>query len=154
MSFYRHCCTQMKFIPLDTLLLQPEYIDHLNQGTYPAGSILGACFTMNPDAQPSTPTTPIPPSNLYDTCTNTISQRTALVTDCDSNPNVQPSHATITNVTSTHYDTEDQPTQRIISSRNYTFTLPLIRTSMQSPITLGQSAEQPGNLLERSDLGH
>ena len=126
MSFYRHCCTQMKFIPLDTLLLQQEYPDRLNQRTYPDGSILGAYFTTNVDVQPSTPTTPIPSSNLYDACANNISQRTALATDYDSNPNVQPSHATITSVASTHFDAEDRPTRRTLSSGNYTFTLPPI----------------------------
>ena len=97
MSFYRHCCTQMKFIPLDTLLLQQEYLDHLNQTTHHDGSILGACFTMNRNVQPSTPTTSIPSSNLYDPCANIISQRTALDTDCNSNSNVQPHHDAITN---------------------------------------------------------
>ena len=145
MSFYRHCCTQMKFIPLDTLLLQQEYLDHLNQGTYPDGSIL---FTLNPNVQPSTPTptTMIPTSNL---CADTDSDPNDSVSDCNSNPNVQPHHDAITN---THSDSENQPTQRSINIGNHVFTLPPIRTSMQPPTTLRQSAEQPENLLARSDL--
>ena len=50
---YRHCCTQLEFIPLDTLFLQQQYLDHLNHCTYPNGPILGAYFTMNLNVQPS-----------------------------------------------------------------------------------------------------
>ena len=148
---YRHWCTQMKFIPLDTLSLQQEYLDHLNHCTYPNGPILGAYFTMNPNVQPSAPATPTPSSNLYDTGADIISQRTALDTDCDPNPNVQPQmhHST---TTSTHCDSENQSTQRIIHVGDRLFTLPPIRTSMQSLTTLRHSAEQTENLMAQSDF--
>ena len=150
MSFYRHCCTQMKFIPLDTLLLQQEYLDHLNQTTHHDGSILGACFTMNRNVQPSTPTTSIPSSNLYDPCANIISQRTALDTDCNSSPNVQPHHDAITN-THTHSDPENQPTYTTINIRNHVFTLPPTHVFTLPPTTLRQPAEQD-NLMAQSDF--
>ena len=150
MSFYRHCCTQMKFIPLDTLLLQQEYLDHLNQTTHHDGSILGACFTMNRNVQPSTPTTSIPSSNLYDPCANIISQRTALDTDCNSIPNVQPHHDAITN-THTHSDPENQPTYTTINIRNHVFTLPPTHVFTLPPTTLRQPAEQD-NLMAQSDF--
>ena len=150
---YRHCCTQLKFIPLATLFLflQQEYLDHLNHCTYPNGPILGAYFTMNLNVQPSAPVTTILSSNLYDTCADIISQRAALDADCDPNPNVQPQmhHST---TASTHCDSENQSTQRTIHVGDRIFLLPPTRTSMQPPTTLRQPAEQTENLMAQSDF--
>ena len=141
----------MKFIPLDILLLQQEYLAHLNQCTYSDGSILGAYFTMNLNVQPSTPTTPIPSPDLYDSCAHIMMPLTTRDTDCNSSPNVQPHHDVITN-TRTHSDSENQPTQRTIHIGNHVLSLPPIRTSMQPPTTLRQPPERSKDLMAQSNL--